>query len=166
MCFVEAKCLFLESSDLGCFLSYFWSILGAILGYLGAMLRLSWAISETPWAISGRSWGHFGPLLYPADLNQGFQKLVFRGCEMLVFGILLSWLCPELPWSFLEAIAGNLGLSCSHLGAILGYIGPILGLSWAFLEPSWPSLRGNFCVTQNLLWQILRNAKFAKANFA
>ena len=52
----------------------------------------------------------------------------------------------------------------------MGHIGPILGPSWAFLGLSWPSLRkicqGKFCVTQNLLGQILRNAKFAKANFA
>ena len=35
LCFVDAKCLFLESSYLGCVQNYFWSILGAILGYLG-----------------------------------------------------------------------------------------------------------------------------------
>ena len=51
----------------------------------------------------------------------------------------------------------------------MGHIGPILGPSWAVLGLSWLSLRktclGKLCVTQNLLWQILCNAKFARANF-
>ena len=83
-------------------------------------------------------------------------------------------------WGNLGPVLGHLGLSCSHLGAILGpswaHLGPILGFPGAILAEFMQNLLGqisrnpkfakaNFRVTQNLLRQILRNAKFASANF-
>ena len=76
---------------------------GLIFGYLGAILGLSWAYLGTTLgylgAILGLCWAFRG-LLYPYFLTSrsqsGFKKLVFRGCEMLVFGIPPPWLFPEL----------------------------------------------------------------------
>ena len=68
-----------------------------------------------------------------------------------------------VSWGPSWAILGYLAATLEPSWAILG---PILGPSWAILVPSWPSLRGKFRVTQNLPGQILRNAKFARANFA
>ena len=81
-----AKCLFLESSHLGCVQSYFWS-------NLGANLVPAWATLKPPW---------------------------------------------------------------SYLGPYGAYLGPILGFPGASLAE----------FSQNLPGQILRNAKFALANFA
>ena len=99
------------------------AIFGPSLGHLGAILGPSWAILGPSWAyvgatlgnlgvILGPSWGHLGPswgyftsTLLPADLSQEFYKLVFRQCELHVFGILWLWLFPELllehPWGHL-----------------------------------------------------------------
>ena len=126
-----------------------WAILGPSWGYLGAILGYVGNTMVYLGSILGPSWPFLGLLClyFAARRSQSrFLKLVFRRREMLVFGILLPRLFPELlvehPW-------GHLGPSCSHLGAILGYIGPILGPSWAFLGQSWPSL-----------------CKFALSNFA
>ena len=59
LCFVDAKCLLLESS-VRCVQSYLWSILGAILGYLAATSEPSWAILGPSWAHLGPSWGNLG----------------------------------------------------------------------------------------------------------
>ena len=49
---------FLESSYGGCFQSYFWSILGAILGHLEATLEPSWAILGQYWTLSRIGFSH------------------------------------------------------------------------------------------------------------
>merc|ERR1712026_413790 len=74
-------------------------------------------------------------------------------------GIFLLWPCPEL---LLENPWGHLGLSWAilmppwnYLGPYWAQLGPILGCPAAILAE----------FTQNLLGQILRNAKFARANF-
>ena len=156
------------------------------MGYLGP----SWAhlgpILGLSWADLALSWGYFTSTLLPADLSQEFYKLVFRQCEMLVFGILLPWLFPEPllepPWRHLGpswAILGHLEaileLSWSYLGPYCAHLGPILGPPAAVLAEFTQNLPGQFlaqrkicwgkfCVTQNLRWQISQNAKFAMAN--
>ena len=68
--FVDAKCLFLESSYLGCFQSYCWRILGAILGnlglscsHLGAILGYIGPILGPSRAFLGLSWPSLGHIL-------------------------------------------------------------------------------------------------------
>ena len=66
--FVDAKCLFLESSYLGCFQSYCWRILGAILGNLGLSCSHLGAILN-----------YIGPILGPSRAFLGLSWLSFCG---------------------------------------------------------------------------------------
>ena len=139
-----------------------WCPPGTILGLSCAHLVATFGYLGPSWAHLGPTWGDFPSTLPPADFNPEFLTLFLESSDPGCF--------QSYCWSILGAILGHLGPSCSHLGAILDHIGRILGLSGAFLGPLWPRLRkicwGKFCVTQNLLRQILRNAKFAVANFA
>ena len=150
-----------------------WCHLGAILGHCGATLGYLGAILVPSWAFLG-----LRSLYFTACRSQlGFKKLVFRGCEMLVFGILLPWLCPGLclehPWCYLGQSWAIWQPPWSHRGPYWAHLGPILCLPWAILAEYMQNLLNlrkicsdKFCVTQNLLEQILRNAKFANANLA
>ena len=148
----------------------------AILGLFRATLRYLGAILGPSWAFLGRLYLYFTS----CRSQSRFFNLCFVHAERLFLES--SDLCrfQSYCWRILGAILGHLGLSCSHLGAILGpswaHLGPILGLPGAILAEFMQNLLGqisrnpkfakaNFRVTQNLLRQILRNAKFASANF-
>ena len=148
------------------------NLLGQILGmgHLWAILGLSWGHLGPVWSHLGLSWGYLGvilglpgatlPLLYCPPISVKIFAPAFCRCEMFVFGILLLWQFPELllenPWGHLAPSWPILQAPWSHLGPYWAHLGPILGLPGAILAE----------LTQNLPWQSLCNAKFARANFA
>ena len=120
------------------------------------------------WRHLGLSWGHLGailglpgatlPLHYPRRSQSTFFAPAFCRCEMLVFGILLPWLFPELR---LEHSWGHLGPSWailkppwSHLGPYRAHLGPIFGLPGAILAEFMQICQGKFRATQDLPRQI------------
>ena len=154
-------------------------------------MGLSWGLLGPFWGHRGLYWGDLGPilglpgatcpLLYFPPISVNIVKLVVWLMRNACF-----WNPPTLAVS-----KATVGAPLGPSWAILGYLKATLVPSWAILAPSWAHLGpswghldrvsakfagahfvyckiclGKFCVTQNLLGQILRNAKFAVANFA
>ena len=144
------------------------------MGYLGPSWGHLWAILEPLWANVGATMGYLGAILESSWVFLGllylcstarrsqsrFLQLCFVDAKCFFFGIFLLWPCPELllenPWGHLVLSWAILTPPWSYLGPYWAHLGPILGCPGAILAE----------FPQNLLGQILRNAKFAKANFA
>ena len=147
---------------------------------------------EPPWAILGLSWGHPGPAggyftstLPPSDLSRDCKKnLCYVDAKRLFLESSYRGFVQSYVWRILGAILGYLGAILkppwNHLGRYWAHLGPILGLPGAILAEFMQNLLGQilcnakfatanfeskFCVTQNLPRQLLCKAKLARASF-
>ena len=138
--------------------------LGAILGHLGAMLGQIWRHLGLAWCYLGATLCLPGPTVPLPSFLPIAIKFCLKTCVSCKRNACF-WNPPT--WAVSRTtFEASLGRSW----ALLDYREATLEPSWAILGPSWAilGLPGASLaeLTKNLPWQILCNAKFARANFA